>query len=1056
MNKLLKRSLAFIGGGAMLLNLIFPCTEVFAEDEVACIWTSCYDSLETAISNSNDWGIITLKDSVQISSDLTIKKELTLDLWDNSVSFSVNNDGNHYALILEKDTKITWNWKISARRVETHWKLTLENWEIEALDSNWWAAVRVEGDNAEFIMQNWTLSAVLFAIYNYSEQWKVEINWWTISSTTYPAINNNWVMWLSWWTISSASDYSAIQNYWELVIDDWVNVNWKTWIYNENDLTINWWSISASDYNWISNYDGWDVEINWWNISSDGGFAISNVRWNVTIKGGVLNWNWVWVFLQWDWSDDSATLDIQWWKITWVTYWVSWNWTTNNKDTCWDTWNCGWTKITISGWEVECTDTNDCLWIYNPQKWELIISGWSIKWRNSALEMRSWKLNISDWELTATAEEYKCTPNWNGSTTVWAAIAIAQHTTKQDIDVKISWWIFNWVRAFNLCNPQQNPNPTPKLHVSWWKFYWTDSAIALSNGDWEIIKNFISAWVYSTQPEADYIEEWYSYYKIDWNYAVTTKNEAISKAKEDESVQPTAVIPAWTTVSFDATDTPDPSLENVEWQALFTKKDTSWNLVTTSLVASSKSVSQSSAESSDNNVKSTELNNDANKVATIEWWIEVYMIKSVDEWGTLKYFKSADWSTAIFTNPIAIPIPVSSSADGKNLVIKVRHWTSEYWFDWLTLDPAASCDQTSWTVVETSKRYDGTQVINPVNWKAWIYTCSASTFVAYSVADKPAASSSSSSGRSSWWTKKDDKKDDTQVIELKWEVTEESTTTWEVKEENTKSDVIISDAAKAAYNEEQLAAYQWAYDNDITTINDVDKARLSDPLTRAELAKMMSQYISSVLKKSPIKTDLPRYKDVDESLWDLADYIVKAYQYQIMGINADGSALENFNPNGLVTRAEYATVFSRVLYWDKYNQAWADYYSKHLAALKEAGILSNDDPTIQEVRGWVMLMMYRSANEKAPTPEEPKAEEWTGNNVWIANPASTYCIEQEWEIEIREDAEWAQYGVCKFKDGTEVEEWEYFRANHKDETSTGAVAENATGAVATTWAAENK
>nr|MBR6099739.1 S-layer homology domain-containing protein [bacterium] len=77
---------------------------------------------------------------------------------------------------------------------------------------------------------------------------------------------------------------------------------------------------------------------------------------------------------------------------------------------------------------------------------------------------------------------------------------------------------------------------------------------------------------------------------------------------------------------------------------------------------------------------------------------------------------------------------------------------------------------------------------------------------------------------------------------------------------------------------------------------------------------MMSQYISSVLKRSPIKTDLPGYKDVDESLGDLADFIVKAYQYQIMGIDADGNALEYFNPNGLVTRAEYATVFSRVLY----------------------------------------------------------------------------------------------------------------------------------------------
>jgi hypothetical protein len=81
----------------------------------------------------------------------------------------------------------------------------------------------------------------------------------------------------------------------------------------------------------------------------------------------------------------------------------------------------------------------------------------------------------------------------------------------------------------------------------------------------------------------------------------------------------------------------------------------------------------------------------------------------------------------------------------------------------------------------------------------------------------------------------------------------------------------------------------------------------------------MSQYISSVLKKTPIKTDIPQYSDVDDSLGDLAGYIVKAYQYQIMGINADGSALEYFIPNGLVSRAEFATVFSRVLYGNVNN-----------------------------------------------------------------------------------------------------------------------------------------
>jgi putative hemolysin len=98
-----------------------------------------------------------------------------------------------------------------------------------------------------------------------------------------------------------------------------------------------------------------------------------------------------------------------------------------------------------------------------------------------------------------------------------------------------------------------------------------------------------------------------------------------------------------------------------------------------------------------------------------------------------------------------------------------------------------------------------------------------------------------------------------------------------------------------------------------------------------------------------------------------------------------------------------------------------------------------------------MLMMYRSAQEKAPVAEEENtAEEWTWETVWIANPASTYCVEQGWEVVIKEDADWAQYGVCKLKDWTEVEELEYFRANNT-EASTWAVAETGSVAETTTW-----
>ncbi len=254
----------------------------------------------------------------------------------------------------------------------------------------------------------------------------------------------------------------------------------------------------------------------------------------------------------------------------------------------------------------------------------------------------------------------------------------------------------------------------------------------------------------------------------------------------------------------------------------------------------------------------------------------------------------------------------------------------------------------------------------------------------------------------------------------------------------------ISDSAKKQYDEEQIAAYEWAFNNGITTINDIDKARLPDWLTRAELAKMMSQYMTKVLWKTPAETEKVAYADVDESLGDLADFIQVAYAYKIMWIDGNGNALENFNPGGLVTRAEYATVFSRVLYGDKYNKSEWNYYEDHLAALKEAGILTNTTPTIQEVRGWVMLMMYRSVNAKAETPAEETAEPVVG----IANPASEYCVAQGGTVNIVKDEEGNESGMCKLADGTEVDEWEYYRENNKEEA---APAEEATPAEATTW-----
>ena len=48
-------------------------------------------------------------------------------------------------------------------------------------------------------------------------------------------------------------------------------------------------------------------------------------------------------------------------------------------------------------------------------------------------------------------------------------------------------------------------------------------------------------------------------------------------------------------------------------------------------------------------------------------------------------------------------------------------------------------------------------------------------------------------------------------------------------------------------------------------------------------------------------------------------------------------------------------------------------------------------------------------------------------NSQIANPASVYCIEKGGNLSIRTDETGGQYGICVFPDGSECEEWKFFR-----------------------------
>ena len=163
------------------------------------------------------------------------------------------------------------------------------------------------------------------------------------------------------------------------------------------------------------------------------------------------------------------------------------------------------------------------------------------------------------------------------------------------------------------------------------------------------------------------------------------------------------------------------------------------------------------------------------------------------------------------------------------------------------------------------------------------------------------------------------------------------------------------------YTQEFQEAYEFAKWNWITTMSTIQKANMNGKLTRIAMAKMLSQYAMNVLWQKPANIVTPKFNDVtDKQNSDYDGWVTLSYQLGIMWQNMPNN---KFRPNDEVTRAEFATALSRMVYHtsDGEYKSTPKYYIHHMEKLVKEWIITKDDPEMKELRWYVMIMLMRSA-----------------------------------------------------------------------------------------------
>ena len=741
--------------------------------------------------------------------------------------------------------------------------------------------------------------------------------------------------------------------------DNFTKLNNFIWLWNDiiswdvnfinSDLNLNWWYF----FNWTNIL--WNFNISWDNISLSPGIPS-----DLKISGN-LNVIWKNLFLPWfanseiTWNVNISwnTVNLQYWfnnsNIKWGFYviWddISVKYGSLQNLLIWNNFILSWDLIVLENSAVNGIETS----------WDFIINADSLQGQYSILEWLdvSWIFQIPD-----DPDFWPGVLNW----TISRKISVLDNPRSTTLLYNILW-------DLRINNSDNAPIEEFSWKSVWWNIFldweisrvwasayafssWNIQPITLSSNfnTWDIGENaFCVNWnpviAYTmkvvSQADRNYLLEhscldiksaFNISFNVDWNVEIVQYNwrnidDIPSPNKpwyefiwwfEENSEAP-----------FDFENTPitEDKTFYAHWKALEEKAQetttesvvytngttvTIWDDVQEETINNSSSINLVSKEVETEEVKNeeekitvqeSEIQVTSDKTVEYQGWLEVYLEKTENVWTEYETTERIEW-TAKFSSPVAVKIPIYSNAE--SVKVQVKHDWEEFGYKGLTTNPINSClngesvnDKYNWENIS----------VKDVNGEKYvlIYTCSASTFVAYTENVKPTTPSPAAwGGRIITSTKNGNN-----IIEQEHNSAE-------------LNKIEVEDAEST----------QTTKATDTTTIQEKAKTIQWRSLTRWEVA-VMTNILLDVYPQLTEKRELnevskacENYADEQNFTKDEKKAITRLCKLSIMGIHADDNKpLDEFMVNEITKNDEFSKVINRSL---------STYTEKDFSVVKDA------------------------------------------------------------------------------------------------------------------------